>query len=371
MQASPPLPKRLLLGVVLACLVYFLAGLLPIGVEQTYGARMAAAITVFVATCWLSQALPLAAASLLPCLMPLLGVMPIGRSAIAYAHPIIWMFFGGFVLAIGIERWNLHRRIALRIIQRVGCEPRRLVLGFMLACGFLSMWLNNTSTTLMLLPIALALIHSMSASGALKEQDRANFAFALLIGIAYAASIGGTGTPIGTAPNALFLSSYAALERSGAPPVTFATWMMVAVPMVVILIPVVWWLLTRVLAPIGRSNPQASEVLSREAQSLAPIDRAECSMLGLFLLAALLWTTRRDLDLGSWLTIPGWWRLLPVPDAEFIGDGAVAIFVALLSFLLPSGRAPKQALMDWSHAQKLPWDILFLIGGSIAIADAI
>ena len=363
---------RLLLALGIGAAMFWLAGMLHYtDPEKIYPSRMAAGVTGFVAACWLSSALPMAAASLMPlCLMPLLGVIPISKSATSYAHPILWMFFGGFVLALGIERWGLHKRIALGIIQRFGTKPSRLILGFMCASAFLSMWLNNTSTTLMLLPIALALVSSMSAAGAMHIDQEKNFAFTLLLGVAYAASIGGTGTPIGTAPNALYLSNYASFEKAGAPPMTFLNWLIVVVPLVVVMIPLVWILLTKVLAPVGQSHPQAEAVLAQQALALPTISRSEKRMLALFLLAALLWTTRRDLDLGEFGTIPGWWNLLPVPDARYLGDGSVAVFVALLSFIVPSGKRRGQALMNWETARHLPWDILLLIGGGIAIAES-
>ena len=252
-------PQRLAIALGIAVLLYWLSGFLPLPQETSYSARMAAAVTGFVAACWLGNAMPLGAASLLPLpLMPLLGVVPISQSATAYAHPITWMFFGGFVLAIGIERWGLHRRLALSIIRKAGVNPSRLILGFMVAAAFLSQWLNNTSTTLMLLPIALALVQSMSSAGAVSKEGEANFAFALLMGIAYACSIGGVGTPIGTAPNALYLTNYASFEAKGAPPMTFLMWMIIALPMVWIMIPSTWLLLTKMLAPQEDGFPEGT-----------------------------------------------------------------------------------------------------------------
>lgn len=371
-------PYRLALGILLAALVFLLTGLLPFPAEvDPYRARMAAAVTAFVATCWLSGSLPLGAASLLPLpLLSMLGVLPLSvdgsgyGSATSYAHPILWMFFGGFTLALGIERWGLHKRIALTIISKFGMEPSRLVLGFMVASAFLSMWLMNTSTTLMLLPIAMALVNNMVSSGALSEEGQHDFAFALLLGIAYASSIGGVGTPIGTAPNAIYLSNYAPLEDAGAPRMTFLLWMATTLPLVVIMLPLVWLLITKVLAHPGKTQAGAREVLAKEAAALPPMSKAERGMLFLFVLAALLWTTRRDVNLGELGTLPGWWRLMPVPSADWIGDGAVAMVVSLLGFVLPSGRKPGEALMNWDTLKKLPWDILFLLGGGIAIAEA-
>lgn len=364
-------PRRLVLAVIVALAAYGVTTLLPFDQDATPDrACMAAAITAFVATCWLAGALPLGAASIIPiALMPLLGALSVERAAGAYAHPIIWLFFGGFILALGIERWGLHRRIALGIIQRVGVEPSRLVLGFMVASASLSMWMTNTATTLLLLPIALALVESLKKAGGVTKKSEANFAFTLLIGIAYAASLGGIGTPIGTAPNALYLTNWAPFESKGGPPMTFPIWMVMGCTLILVMVPSVWLLLTRVLAPVPKGIPEAREILDAEARSLPTMDAAEKRMLALFALAAFLWLSRRDVDLGP-LTIPGWWSLFPVDDARFIGDGAVAVVVGVLAFVVPSGRTPGQALIDWETARKMPWDILFLIGGGIAIARA-
>lgn len=363
-------PQTLLLGLGIALLVYFAAGALPFA-ENTDGcaAQRAAAVTALVAVAWLGGAIPLGAASLLPlALMPPLGVLTVTEAATAYAHPIIWMYFGGFVLALGVERWGLHRRLALHIILRVGTKPTRLVFGFMVAAAFLSMWLNNTSTALLLLPIATALVDKMSQAGAISDRGQKNFAFALLLGIAYACSLGGMGTPIGTPPNAIFLGLYAPFEEAGAPPFTFLLWLAVAVPLVVVLLPLCWLLLTKVFAPLEPGVAGTREKVEEEARRLPPMDKAELRMLLLFCLVALLWMTRQDLPLGEWGTLPGWWRLFPVKEAQHIGDGAVAVFVAVLAFMIPSGREKGQALMNWTTAVKLPWDILLLMGGGIAIA---
>ncbi len=364
--------QRLLLGPVIACACFFAASLLPYGPDVVaLQPKLAAAITGLTAAYWLTNALPLGATSLLPlALMPLFGVLPVGSAAVSYAHPVVWMFFGGFVIALGIERWNLHKRIALNVILRAGASPNRLVFGFMAAAALLSMWLNNTAMTLLLLPIALALIDNMREAGGVTGTSEKNFAFALLVGIAYACSIGGTGTLIGTAPNAVFLANFAPFEDAGAPPITFLTWMLVGVPLVWIFVPIVWFLLTKWLAPMQGGSAEAEDILKAEARALPPRNVAENRMLFLFILAGVLWTTRADVDLGSWGTIPGWWHLFPVESARDIGNAGVAAFVAVLTFLVPSGMKKDEALMDWETAKGMPWDILFLIGGGIAIAEA-
>lgn len=360
-------PRIFPFAVAASLAAYVLAGLLPLEASASR-AQSAAAITAFVAVSWLSSMIPLGAASLLPlALMPLFGVLPIDQASAAYAHPVIWMFFGGFILALGIERWELHRRIALTIITRLGTNPSRLILGFGVAAATLSMWLNNTSTTLLLLPIATALIDSIEKAS---TERSANFAFALLVMIAYACSIGGVGTPIGTAPNAIFLSNYASYEAAGAPPMNFALWMATGLPVVAAMVLMIWWVLTRVLAPVGPIDPKAQNVLDNEARKLPAMSVPERRMGWVFLLAALLWSTRRDIDLGTVGVLPGWWRLFPVEQAQAIGDAAAAAFVCVLAFFIPAGGGHRGALMTWETAKRMPWEILFLVGGGIAIAQS-
>ncbi|MEM6531603.1 MAG: SLC13 family permease [Myxococcota bacterium] len=369
-KTEPYKPHLLPLAVVVAVALYFAAGFLPFE-GDSYAGQMAAAVTGFVAVCWLTNLVALGAASLMPlALMPMLGVLPIAETSSAYAHPVIWTFFGGFILALGIERWGLHRRLALNIVMRAGANPSRLVLGFAVAAGALSMWLNNTAMCLLLLPIALALVESMERANGVAGKEAENFAFALLVAIAYSCSIGGIGTPIGTAPNAIMLSNYAVYEDAGAPPLTFASWMATAVPVVAILIPVMWFLLVRVLTPVGGENPEARTILQKEARSLPTMSVPEKRIAAIFFAAALMWTFRRDIDLGDLGTIPGWWRLFPVESARFMGDAAVAAIVTAASFLVPAGGEHRGGLMNWATTRQLPWDILFLIGGGIAIAKS-
>lgn len=362
----------LLVGVLLAGLAYWTTGFLPFSESVSpYPARMGAAITALTAACWLGNGLSLGAASLIPlALMPTLGVLPIGVAAPSYAHPILWLFFGGFVLALGVQRWGLHRRIALAVLVRIGAQPARLIFGFMAAAALLSMWLSNTATALLLFPIAIALVRSLVDSRAVDVSSRENFSFALLLGIAYGCSVGGVATPIGTAPNALFLSTLESYGERGAPPISFLSWMVLALPVTLVLLPLIWIYLVRFASRLPRGHPEARSILEEKARELEPMSKAEWRMAALFVLVALLWMTRQDFDLGKLGTIPGWWRLMPVQEAADIGDGAVATFVALLAFLIPSGRKRGESLMNWDEAKKMPWEILYLLGGGILIARA-
>lgn len=369
MPEQPVRPGILLLGVALGALAFWLAGrLFPAGVDA-YPARMALAITVLTATCWLTQCLPLAVASLIPlALLPLCKVQTIQSVAPAYAHPILWLFFGGFVLALAIQRWNLHRRIALGIIVRVGLRPRRLVLGFMLAGLFLSMWISNTGTSLMLLPIGMALIDRMGSGRMLDAEAMPRFGAALMLGIAYGCSVGGTATPIGTGPNLLFLSQYESLEQVGAPPITFFDWMVMFVPFAILLGLLIWGILVFWLHRLPAGSPEAGDVIREELRKMGRMTSAERRVLILFGVAVLLWVTRR----GGWAgllgleeTVPGGTRII-----EYTADGTVALLVAICAFVVPSAGRHSPPLMDWTTARRLPWEILILLGGGIAIADA-
>ncbi|MEE9126080.1 MAG: SLC13 family permease [Planctomycetota bacterium] len=363
-QVRPqPKPRWLLLGAVLASVAFWLAGYLTFETEDAYPGRMALAIAVLTATCWLSQCLPLAPASLIPlALMPLLGVLPIKQVAPAYADPILWLFFGGFVLAMTIQRWNLHRRIALNVIAKVGLRPRRLVLGFMLAGLLLSMWISNTGTSLMLLPIGMALIDRVDKSGMMDRETLPRFSVALMLGIAYGCSVGGTATPIGTGPNLLFMSRYERLEQLGAPPITFLNWMVMFVPFAILLSLLIWATLVFVVHRLPKGTAKAGEVIHEELREMGRISSAESRVLILFGIAVLLWVTWR----GGWADLLG----LETAAVQFTADATVALLVAICAFLVPSGGRGSPPLMDWATARQLPWEILILLGGGIAIADS-
>jgi sodium-dependent dicarboxylate transporter 2/3/5 len=334
------------------------------------------AATVLMAAWWMTVAIPIPATSILPIvLFPVLGILPSGATAANYANNNIFLFMGGFILALGIERWSLHRRIALYIVRLVGTNPARMVLGFMLATAFLSMWISNTATALMMLPIALAVIASMREAA--DGQSMGGFAPALLLGVAYSASIGGLATPIGTPPNISFLRILEILYPE-APTFSFGRWLVAFVPLVVVFLPVAWLLLTRVAHNLRRGSVGAgSEVIRREIEGLGPLGGAERRMLWIFTTTAALWITRGDLDLGSW-TIPGWAGMVERSFglenfAGYLHDATIAVAMAVLTFLVPGdpdaeGRPRK--LMNWETAVRLPWGILLLFGGGFALALA-
>ena len=329
--------------------------------------RRAAAVTALTAVWWLTEAIPIGAASLLPAaLLPLFGVVQPDEVARAYMNDLILLFLGAFLLALGIERWNVHRRVALNIACRAGSRPRRLVLGFMLASAFLSMWLNNTATTLMMLPIGVAVVDAVSG-----EQDgepgarrlETPFGIALLLGMAYASSVGGVATPVGTAPNQVFLGQV--LDRfPERQEVSFAEWTIAFAPLVVLFVPIGALLLTRVLLRVPESGTAGAEVLERARAALGPWRRPELRMAGLFGLTAFLWVTKSDLELGG-TTLRGWENLL---GERTVSNSTVAIFFAIVAFVVPSGAPSGGPLLDWSVAKRLPWEVLLLLGGGFALA---
>ncbi len=348
----------------------------PLLVEMPSAARKTLAVTVWMAAWWMTVAVPIPVTSLLPLvLFPVLGVLTSAATATNYANDIIFLFLGGFILALGIQRWGLHRRIALHVVHRIGTNPSRTVLGFMLATAFLSMWISNTATTLMMLPIALAVIASMrEVAGGLRL---GGFAPALLLGIAYSASIGGLATPIGTPPNIAFLRILEILYPQ-APAISFGRWFVCFLPLVLVFLPIAWLLLTRVVHRLRRGVVGAgAEVIRDELAALGAMRPAEKRMAWIFLVTALLWITRGDLDLGA-IHLPGWAGLVErglglEGFSSYLHDATVAMAMALAMFVLPGDRGESgevRKLMDWQTAVQLPWGILLLFGGGFALAQA-
>ncbi len=353
----------LVLGPALFLLFIFMVDLDPAhpAVSRT------AAAAILVAVWWITEALPIPATSLLPLvLFPFLGVMKGKAVASNYMNSSIFLFMGGFLIALTIERWNLHRRIALTILKLLGDRPRRLILGFMIATAFLSMWISNTATTMMMLPIAVAIVVK-AEEGAPDAVFKVRFPLALMLAIAYSASIGGIGTLIGTPPNLAF-SRIFAISFPEAPMITFTEWFVMALPLVVVFLGITWFLLVRVLVPVAnRSFAGGRELIQKEYGSLGPLSVSERRTGIVFALTALLWITRSNIDLGS-MTIPGWSNLLGLKG--LVDDGTVAIGMGLLLFIIPSGKGSGRFLLDWPTAVRLPWGILLLFGGGFALADA-
>ncbi len=363
-------PKARRWGLAFGIIAFF--GLLAWpGMGLTPLQRSVAATTALTATLWITVAIPIGATSLLPAvLFPLLGVLPARDVAPVYMRDLVMLFIGAFIIALGLERWGVHRRMALWIISRVGNSRRNLVLGFMVASAFLSLWINNTATTLLMLPIAMAVLGRIEG-----ETTRTTpFGLCLLLGVAYSASVGGMGTPVGTAPNQEFLGQYEMRFPDGMK-IGFGQWLLGWGPLVALFVPCAWWVLTRWVYHIPHEATSRGDLLAEERLALGPITRPQWIMSGVFALTAVLWVTRADLQLGS-LQLRGWSRLFLGPEAldpvwyaqhkNDISDATVASCMALLCFVLPVGGG--RYLMNWRTAVKLPWEVLLLLGGGFCLA---
>lgn len=300
---------------------------------------------------WLSEAVPMAVVALLPLvLFPLFSIAPVDVTATSFANPVIFLFMGGFMIGLAIEKWNLHRRIALNIVRLTGTSGNRIVLGFILATGGISMWLSNTATTMMMFPIALSVIQVLTEK---KPEGRLdNFALTLMLSIAFASNFGGIATIIGTPPNV----AYAAYmqKRYGAGP-DFFGWMMLCLPLSLLLLFSLYAVMVKWLYPNGmKANAATRAIIYSELQKLGPMSGAEKGVLAVFGCTALLWITK---------------DLINAAGIVRLDDNMIAIFGAVLLFILPSGKGG--ALLEWSDTKNMAWGILLLFGGGIALAAAL
>jgi len=369
---SSVLDTRRRLGLVVGPATFLLILVAPIP-SLAPPAQAVLAVAALMAIWWLSEALPLAATALLPLvLFPILSVKSTAATAPSYMNRNILLFMGGFFIAMAMQRWCLHRRIALFIVSRVGTGGRRLVLGFMVATACLSMWISDTATAMMMLPIVLAVILEIAPdhrknhgepSASTEEGDAT--ASALLLGIAYAALIGGIATLVGTPPNIVLAGTFSTLYPD-APPIGFFQWMMVGLPLTIVFLPAAWFYLTRIAYKVPKDpvSSAGQESLTRQRRELGPICRGEIGVGIIFLLTAIGWVWRADLQLGI-LTIPGWSTLLGL---EGINDATVAIAASLLLFAIPTDMKKGHFLLDWHWAVRIPWGVLILFGGGIALA---
>ncbi len=361
LKTTTPQLIGLFLGPVLALCVLFI-DLQPGSPEVT----RCAAVAILMAVWWLTKAIPIPATALLPIvLFPLLGILPGKATAGQYFNSVIFLFIGGFIIALAMQRWGLHKRIALKIILLIGISPKRIILGFMVATFFLSMWISNTATTMMIIPMAMAIILKMKESFDSKAVSK--FAIGLLIAIAYSASIGGTATLIGTPPNLAF-SRILAISFPNAPEISFAQWMLFALPFAITFVIIAWYILVRLF--VGKKSTLTGDrsIFVDEYQRLGPMKYEERVVLIIFCLTALLWLFRKSIVIGGF-TLPGWSVIFPVPG--FIDDGTVAIAMGLLLFIIPArSRAGGDSfgVMNWETAAKLKWGIVILFGGGFALA---
>lgn len=352
----------LLAGILVALLLYFVN---PFGVQEK--ANVLLAIAGLMITWWVTEALPMPVVALLPLILfPLLGIRSLDETAAPYANPVIFLFMGGFMLGLAIEKWNLHRRIALSIVQLTGTSGDRIVLGFILATGLLSMWLSNTATTMMMFPIALSVIHVMKENHN-GEGNMGNFSLTIMLSIAYASNIGGIATIIGTPPNVAYMNH---IRDKYHYDIGFLDWMLVCTPLALLLLAFLYLTMVKWLFPNRiRSNAATRQLISSELAQLGPLSAAEKRVLIIFGCTALLWILRSPLN-----SVQGYVKL---------DDTIIALLCALALFICPSGTshaAPGEktgedsdttALLQWGDTSKMAWGILLLFGGGISLAGAL
>lgn len=321
-------------------------------------------IGILMAVWWITEVVPLAVTSLLPVvLFPLFGVMDGKQVSSTYFNDVIFLFMGGFLVALAMEKWNLHRRIAFKILSFTGISPARILLGFMAASFFLSMWISNTATVMMMLPIAISIIKQLDEF--MENKGTSKYSIGLLLGIAYSSSVGGIATLVGTPPNLSF-SRIFTIYFPDAPSISFSNWMILALPISLIMFIIIWAFLFFWFRPKkGEWKDIDKNTFKVQLKQMGKITHEQIMVLIIFILLALLWLFRSDLEIG-FIKIPGWSNLFP--QKSYINDGTVAILMAVILFLLPSKNEKGKNLLDWATASKIPWHILLLFGGGFALA---
>ena len=310
------------------------------------------ASTVWIAIWWISECIPLAITSLLPVILfPITEGLALSETTSSYGHKYVFLYIGGFILAIAIQRWNLHRRISLMIISLIGTNLKRVILGFMVATGFMSMWISNTATSVMMLPIGMAIVAQYKDHPDTLEDENATFGKALMLAIAYSASIGGMATLIGTPPNLVLA---AMIQEIYGVEIKFAQWLMFGLPISIGLMFLCWKYLTSFAFSFPQDSfPDGKEEINRQLKDLGPMSYEEKAVLTVFCLTAAAWIGRSFLN-----------QFLPALD-----DTIIAIIAAVSLFLIPAAQKIKRALIIWEEAVKLPWGILLLFGGGLALAQ--
>ncbi len=342
--------------------VFFVATLFYDFEPGAPGVSRMAAVTVLMVVWWITEAVPLATTALMPLvLFPLFGILHGKLTAAVYINSTIFLFIGGFIIALAMERWNLHKRIALVIIRFVGGGPSRIILGFMVAAGFLSMWISNTATAIMMLPMGIAIVAHVENE--FDPPEARDFSVALMLGIAYACSVGGLATLVGTPPNLVFQRVFE-LTYPKAPSVSFGQWFLMCFPLSLLLGGLIWLALTKIFFRFSGELRIDPAVIERQYKELGPISYEEKVVAVIFAVTAVLWIFRENLVLG-FVTVPGWANLLPFP--HMIDDGTVALFMALVLFFIPA-KSEESRLVDESVFKHLPWGIVILFGGGFALA---
>lgn len=324
-----------------------------------------AAMIVFMAFLWVSELIPLAVTSLIPIIfLPSVGVGDLVQITAYYAKPIIFLFLGGFILAIGIQKTGLHKRIALFILHKIGDKPHQLILGFMMASAILSMWISNTATVMVMMPVGLSVLETAKSNG-LSGKELTNMGIGVMLGLAYAADIGGMSTVIGTPPNMVFLEMFEILFPD-MQQIGFVTWMIIVLPISILFLFSGWLVLTKLVFKLpSRRLMGGHKVIEMEYRKLGKMSADEKRAGLIFLLAAILWLTGSDIQVGEQFHISGWRSLLNLQEFK---DAAVAIFAAILLFVVPSKMDSSKNILVWEDTKKVPWGILLLFGGGLALA---
>ena len=349
----------LIMGPVLSLAICVFADFDPGRPEVT----LTASVAFLMAFWWITEAVPLAVTALLPmALFPLLGIMDGRQVAPVYFNHIIFLFLGGFFVALAMERWELHRRVALKVLLLFGTAPRNLLLGFMITAAVLSMWISNTATTMVMVPIVLAVILKFEETDGPGSTRKT--AIGLLLGIAYGSTLGGIAPLVGTPPNLVLVRIYE-MRFPEAAEIGFARWMVFALPVSILLLFLVWVLLCLFFLR-GKSPSVDKEMLRKKYEEMGPMTYEQKVVLAVFTMLALMWLLRSDLDFGIF-TLPGWANLLPYPS--YLNDGSIAIGMAILLFVIPARKERGGRIMDWDAAKRLPWNIVLLFGGGFALAE--
>ena len=345
------------LGLLCGPSLFLLVLMMPLPDGMTVEAQRVAALALLMACFWMAETVPIPVTAMLPIFMfPVLGVLPTSKVTVAYGNHILFLFMGGFLIAVAMQKWQLHRRIALNIIAKLGSSPQRLLLGFMLSTALLSMWISNTATAMMMMPVALAVIEqNRQDSGAAEGK----FGLALMLAIAYSASIGGVATLVGTPPNAIFIGI---IETLYAYEISFFDWMLLGVPISVSMLLMCWWVLSRLIQDIDsnaegalktESKGLAHQHIVQELDDMGPISMEESRVASVFAMVALAWILRG----------------LFKPEAlSMVSDSAIAMAGAFVLFALPASKAKGGFILDWKTAATIPWDIIILMGGGFALA---
>ncbi len=354
-QTESDYGKRQRIGLFLGPAVFLLMLIIPSPEGLAPEAWTVAGVALFMAIWWVTEAIPIPATALLPIILfPVLDVSTVSDATTPFANPLIYLFMGGFIIALAMEKTKLHRRIALNVVNVIGTKPMAIVIGFMIAAAFLSMWVSNTATAMMMLPIALSIIALVESEEAMETGNfDTNFALVMLLGLAYACNVGGIGTLIGTPPNAL-MAGYM-LDNYDVD-IGFGQWMMIGIPMVIVSLPLIFLMLTKVVFPMKlKTIPGGEQIIRKELDEAGSMTRGEKMVGTVFVLTATFWITRPLLE----------------PYIPNLSDTGIAIFGAVLMFLLPENYREGRFVLNWEDAKRLPWEVLILFGGGLSLAGAI